>query len=1009
MATPTPPSTGPNIGASRLLGTNGLQQAVDSLTTQINRLTTSVGTASRNISGSSGSNGGGAASSVWNANSNRSNYGNGGGGRFTLGSMNGNAANGGGGSFAGMTRTGATVGAIAGVGSALVNYAGKNMADNFQYDYFGSQAITAGGGQGGRAANNLAISLIAKNNYVGLSASDRVKAGYINQYAFGAPQFNGQANPGFLQGQTMSRQFAYASPTLGATGGAFAAQQTFTSRSLGAFQSFGYASPFKYGGGRNTIQTIAQSILTQSGLSSADIRKLSPQNISAAFAQGGGLQVNLQALANRAGWSQGTLQEYQNIIRGQLVAQSNGMSANKYYQLLDQAGQGKKNASTQLYKATGMGNSMFENQRNLNATRTNRQIDILQSLAPAFDAATQAVNKFSQALNTFLQSTGLDKAIGTGAGALAPFSSALSGFSGAFGAGAGLFGAARMFGRGGGLLGRLGGLFGRGGAGAAARTGAGGLIDAGTAGAGAGEGGASVITSLGAGSAAGAGEGLLAGTGFGAAALGVGIGGHMLTKHFIKNKTGRKWANVGVDAGAGALTGAAIGSVVPVLGTGVGAAIGGVIGAGIGIFGGATGEGGVTGTTGNSARNSSTKGATTASAAQIIKYAETQLGVPYVWGGEQPGKAFDCSGLTQWAYAKAGVTIPRVAADQQKIGQEVPVNKTQPGDLLFVGSPAHHVVMNAGGGKIIEAPHPGSHVLMRALNPSEYTSATRIVGSIGNMNSLLNGNTDNSSGNLNNQQSTAGGDIGNLSGTSEAAAIASALAGSAAGIPMVASSQNTSTTTGAGTGSNPKATGSNASGHLKAYAKALLGKYGWSNQWDDFNALEMSEAGWNVSATNPSSGAYGLAQALPASKYSSAGKDWKTSGETQLRWMMDYIKSRYGSPSSAWSFHQKNNWYAAGAWNIDKDQPATVHKGEMIIPAQQAETIRQTLVNNTFNPNLQRAAGVGSRGASITFGDINVNLPNTYSGTAQEAQQIGKTIVEAMDQQLRLKNLQIGQ
>jgi hypothetical protein len=316
--------------------------------------------------------------------------------------------------------------------------------------------------------------------------------------------------------------------------------------------------------------------------------------------------------------------------------------------------------------------------------------------------------------------------------------------------------------------------------------------------------------------------------------------------------------------------------------------------------------------------------------------------------------------------------------------------------------------MSIGGGKVIEAPHPGANVRIRAFNPGEFTNAKRVVGSVGNMKSLLNENNDNSGGTLNNQQNSSGGDLGNLSGTSEAQAIASALAGSASSIPMVADSKSVSSTTSAGTGSNPKATGSNAKGHLQAYAKALLGKYGWSNQWADFNALEMSEAGWDVHATNPSSGAYGLAQALPAGKYSSAGKDWKSSGETQLRWMMDYIKDRYKSPSAAWSFHQKNNWYDKGAWNIDKDQPATVHKGEMIIPAQQAETIRQTLVNNTYNPNLQKAMGMNS-GRSISFGDINITLPSTYGGTTAEARDMGKTIVNAIEDQFRLKNLQIGQ
>lgn len=975
MATPTPPSTGTSIGTSRLLNTNNLQQAADSFTRQINRLTATLGVALRNT-GASGNTRGSAFGVAWNTNSNRSNYGNGGGGRFTFGGMNGNASNGGGGNFGslmGMSRTSAAVGAATGVASALTNYANKNMADNFQMDYFGTSSAVAGGFSGSnfQAANRVARATAFSNNTVALNANDAAKAAYLNQYTFGNAQFNGQANPAFVAGQNMSRQFAYANPTAGAAGGSLAAQQTYSARALAAFNAYGYGSPILAGGVKNSMSNIAQGIYGQTfGKQRIDLK-----GFNASIQQGGSLAVNLQALGAQAGLSQSTLTSYQNIIQGQVAAQQKGMSENKYYTLLGQAHGGNRSAVNQLAKTTGMGSSMFENQRNLNATRLTRQNDILNSLAPAFDSATKAVDKFSQALTSFLQVTGLNNVIGGASGTLAPFSNALGGMSGGFGAGLGLLGASRVLGGGGGLLGRAGGMLGLGRAGAAG---------AGAAGIGAGA--------------------LGAAGGFGAGALAVGMGGHALTKKYIKNDTKRKWANVGVDAAAGALTGAAIGSIVPVLGTGVGAAIGGAVGAGIGIFGGATGEGGVTGTTGNSARNSSIKGASTASAAQIIKNAQTQLGVPYVWGGEQPGKGMDCSGLTQWAYGQAGVTIPRVALDQQKIGTDVETSKVQPGDLLFKGKPAYHVVMAIGGGKIIEAPRTGLKVRIRSFTPGEFTNAKRIVGSIGDMNSLLNDNNDKSSNTLDNQQNISGGDTGNLGGTSEAHAVASALAGSAGSMPLVSNSKSVSSTSPAGTGSNPKATGSNDKAHLQAYAKALLGKYGWSNQWESFNALEMSEAGWDVKATNPTSGAYGLAQALPAGKYSSAGKDWKTSGETQLRWMMKYIAERYKSPDAAWSFHQKNNWYATGAWSIDKDQPATVHKGEMIIPAQQAETIRQTLVNNTFNPNLQRAAG-----ASISFGDINVTLPSTYNGTSQEAQQIGKTIVEAMEEQLRIKNLQIGQ
>lgn len=978
MATPTPPDTGPNIGASRLLGTNGLQQAVDSLTTTVNRLTQSVGSLTAGLQGASNAaqNSGGSNGGVWNTGSNRAAYGtNGGGGRFTLGAMNGGSANGGGGVFSGFTRAGGVVGAVAGVGAALTNYANKNMASNFQLDYFGTSAAIAGGFQGSnyQAANRAARAAAFNNNNVALNANDAARAGYINQYTFGAAQFNGTANPAFVSGMRQANAFGYASPTLGAAGAATAAQQTYSARAAYVAPALGLASPYLQGGVKNSMQNIAQSIYQRT----FGNQRLSNRQINAALSQGGSLDVNLQYFGAQLGWNQDTIQEYRNALQGQVAAQNKGMSETKYYQLLGQASGGNRSAINQLAKTTGMGTSMFENQRNLNATRLTRQNDILNSLAPAFDSATQSVNKFSQALTAFLQHTGLDKAIGGASGTLAPFSNALGGLGNAVGVGAGLLGVRGLLGGGGGGLGRLGGLLGRGGAGA-------GALD----------------LSMGALGTAGA----------------FGIGGY-LTHHFgsqlvnkytKKGSTANKWSTVGVDTASGALTGAAIGSIIPGIGTGIGAAIGGGVGALTGIFGGATGSGGVTGTTGNSARNSSIQGASTASAAQIIKYAETQLGVPYVWGGETPGKAMDCSGLTQWAYGKAGVKIPRVASDQQQIGTDVPTNATQPGDLLFVGNPAHHVVMSIGGGRIIEAPHTGDNVKIRALNPSEYTNAKRIVGSIGDMNSLLNGNTDNSGGNLNNQQNTTGGDIGNLGGTSEAQAIASALAGSAASVPMIAQSKSTNTTNNTGTGGNPKATG-NDKASLQAYSKALLSKYGWGNQWNSFNALVNSESSWDVHATNPSSGAYGLAQALPASKYNSTGSDWKTSGDTQLRWMMDYIKSRYGDPNAAWSFHQKNNWYDKGAWSIDKDQPATVHKGEMIIPAQQAETIRQTLLNNTFNPNLQKAAGMNGTGRSISFGDINVTLPSTYTGSAQDARDLGKTIVDAIDEQLRIKNLQIGQ
>ena len=80
-------------------------------------------------------------------------------------------------------------------------------------------------------------------------------------------------------------------------------------------------------------------------------------------------------------------------------------------------------------------------------------------------------------------------------------------------------------------------------------------------------------------------------------------------------------------------------------------------------------------------------------------------------------------------------------------------------------------------------------------------------------------------------------------------------------------------------------------------------------QYNAFSKIVEHESGWNVSATNSSSGAYGLVQALPGSKMASAGADWKTNPKTQIKWGLDYMNSRYGSPAGAWSFWQANGWY----------------------------------------------------------------------------------------------------
>ncbi|MGW2045335.1 aggregation-promoting factor C-terminal-like domain-containing protein [Streptomyces sp. NPDC001858] len=92
---------------------------------------------------------------------------------------------------------------------------------------------------------------------------------------------------------------------------------------------------------------------------------------------------------------------------------------------------------------------------------------------------------------------------------------------------------------------------------------------------------------------------------------------------------------------------------------------------------------------------------------------------------------------------------------------------------------------------------------------------------------------------------------------------------------------------------------------LKAMAAAMVP----SGQFQCFSNIVDHESSWNPQAVNPSSGAYGLFQALPAGKYASAGSDWRTNPATQIKWGLNYMDSRYGSPCEAWSFWQANHWY----------------------------------------------------------------------------------------------------
>ncbi|TNC23894.1 C40 family peptidase [Amycolatopsis alkalitolerans] len=117
--------------------------------------------------------------------------------------------------------------------------------------------------------------------------------------------------------------------------------------------------------------------------------------------------------------------------------------------------------------------------------------------------------------------------------------------------------------------------------------------------------------------------------------------------------------------------------------------------------------------------------APSAAAQKAIDVALSKLGDAYVWGATGPN-TFDCSGLMLFSYRAAGVSLPRTAASQQQTGLPVSRSALQPGDLVFFGSPAYHVGMYLGDGKMVQAPTSGDVVKISPLQ-NDYAGARRVA------------------------------------------------------------------------------------------------------------------------------------------------------------------------------------------------------------------------------------------------------------------------------------------
>jgi peptidoglycan DL-endopeptidase CwlO len=112
-------------------------------------------------------------------------------------------------------------------------------------------------------------------------------------------------------------------------------------------------------------------------------------------------------------------------------------------------------------------------------------------------------------------------------------------------------------------------------------------------------------------------------------------------------------------------------------------------------------------------------------AGAAVMAARSAVGRPYVWGANGPS-GFDCSGLTQWSYAQAGVGLPRTSQAQRYAGRQVSLSEARPGDLVTYRSDASHVGMYMGNGQVVHAPYPGAAVRYDPVGMMPIASVTRV-------------------------------------------------------------------------------------------------------------------------------------------------------------------------------------------------------------------------------------------------------------------------------------------
>lgn len=324
-----------------------------------------------------------------------------------------------------------------------------------------------------------------------------------------------------------------------------------------------------------------------------------------------------------------------------------------------------------------------------------------------------------------------------------------------------------------------------------------------------------------------------------------------------------------------------------------------------------------------------------------------------------------------------------------------------------------HVAVSAGGGSIYstDVKAPGRVALTTISWLNQHWGSLRYVGWSEDNNGIrckVGGNIALSVGATSNPGGVkAGGSVGSSAGSAGGAAImgaygsvneADAVSGALAGFAGATVGGSSGAQAAEGDTKGPGVT--SGGGGARAIVQRMAAERGWTGaQWKALDNLVSKESGWNPKADNPTSSAAGLFQ-----KMTSIHGPLEGSVQGQAKWGLNYIEDRYGNPAKAWSFWQQHNYYDKGAFEIEEDQKATVHKGEMIIPRGQAETIRQALLRENVGT---QSSGSGSGGVRVTFERGSIVFTG-HVGKGADARKFAKEIVTLITEDDRLEKMGVG-